>query len=66
MVKKVVRSQKVRIAMLQESKLKGTFDRLVKEIWGRRYIMWVAVDVVGAAGGLLLMWDTWLVSMLKS
>lgn len=61
-----LRSQKVQIAMLQKSKLKGVSDMLVKEIWGRRYVKWVAADAVGAAGGLLLVWDTRSVSVLNS
>eukprot|EP00268_Persea_americana_P001437 TRINITY_DN10442_c1_g1_i1.p1 TRINITY_DN10442_c1_g1~~TRINITY_DN10442_c1_g1_i1.p1 ORF type:complete len:115 (-),score=26.44 TRINITY_DN10442_c1_g1_i1:3-347(-) len=64
-VKELLRSQKVQIAMLQELKLKGVSDRLVKEIWGRRFVKWVAVDAVGAAGRLL-MWDTRSVSVLNS
>lgn len=65
-VKEVIRSHKIQIAMLQESKLKCTSDRQVKEIWGGRNIKWVVVDAVGAAGRLLLMWDTRSISMLNS
>ena len=65
-VKEMVTSQKVQIVMLQESKLKEVFDRLVKELWGRGYVNWVVVDAVGAAGGQLLLWDTCLVSGVKS
>ena len=32
-VKDLIRSQKIHIAMLQESKLKEVSDRLVKEFW---------------------------------
>ena len=52
--------------MLQESKLHGISDRGVAEIWGRRYVNGVAVDAVGAARGLLLMWDTRSVPVLNS
>ena len=38
----------------------------MKEIWGRRNVKWVAVDAVGAAGGLLTLGDTRSVSMVKS
>ena len=65
-VKEMVRSQKAQIAMLQGSKLKGVSKRFVKEIWGRRNIKWVAVDAVGAAGRLLMLWNTRSVSMVKS
>ena len=56
-VKEIVRSQKVQIVMLQETKLKGVSNNLVKEIWGRRSVKWVAVNAVGAAGGQMLLWD---------
>lgn len=59
-MKELVRSEKAHLAMLQESKLKGVSNRIMKEIWGKRFVKWVAVDAVGAAGagGLLLLWDT--------
>lgn len=41
-------------------------DRVIKEVWGRRNVKWVVVDAVGAAGGLLRLWDTRYVSVLQS
>ena len=62
----MVRSQKAHIVILPESKLKVVPDRVVREIWGRRNVKWVAIDAVGAASGLLTIWDTHLVSVVKS
>lgn len=65
-VKEVIKIHKIQIAMLQESKLKCTSDRQVKEIWGGRNIKQVVVDAIRAADRLLLMWDTRSISMLNS
>ena len=65
-MKDLRRRHKVQVAVLQESKLHEVSDRIVAEIWGRRHVKWVAVDAVGAAGGLLLMWDTRSVTVLDS
>lgn len=65
-VKEIIRSQKAQIVILQESKLKEVFERVLKEIWGRRLVDWVAVEAVGAAGGLLYLWDTRTISVERS
>ena len=62
----MIRSQKAQIVILQESKLKQVSERVVKEIWGRRQVDWVAVEAVGAASGLLTLWDTRTVSVERS
>ena len=62
----MVTSQKVQILMLQESKLKEVSNRLVRELWGWRYVNWVAVDAVGATGGQLSLWDTRSMSVVKN
>ena len=46
--------------------MKGVFERVVKEVWGRRQVKWVAVEAVGAAGGLRSLWDTRTVSVERS
>ena len=54
-VKELLTRKKVQIALLQETKLKKANDSMVKEVWGSRYLSWVAVDAVGSAGGLLVL-----------
>lgn len=51
-VKEMLRRHKLQITLIQESKLKEVTERIMKEIWGSRFIGWVAVEVVGSAGGL--------------
>lgn len=41
-IKEVLRINKVQIALLQESKLRIMSDRIVKEVWGGRFIKWGA------------------------
>lgn len=65
-VKDVICSNKVHVVMIQESKLKVMTDCISKEIWGSRYLKWQAIDSVGSAGGIILMWDTRKVHLLDS
>lgn len=32
-------------------------EKIVKDVWGSRFVKWVAVDVAGLAGGILLLLD---------
>ena len=66
MGKEMVRSQKAQIVILQESKLKEVSEKVVKEVWGRRQVDWVAAEAMGASGGLLTLWDTGSVSVVRS
>ena len=50
-MKELVSSQKAKMILLQETKLKGVTDKVVVEIGGMRNVKWEAVDVVGAAEG---------------
>lgn len=54
-MKELLRHQKAQIILLQETKLKGVIDNIVKEIGGMRNVKWKgeAVHAIGAAGGLL-------------
>ncbi|XXG61223.1 hypothetical protein AAC387_Pa04g2934 [Persea americana] len=62
-VKEMIRGQKAQIVILQESKLKEVSERVVKQVWGRRQVDWVAVEAVGVASGLLTLWDTRILSV---
>lgn len=41
-------------------------DRIARELWGSRAANWLAVDSVGSAGGIILIWDTWKVQVMDS
>eukprot|EP00268_Persea_americana_P015177 TRINITY_DN16895_c1_g4_i1.p1 TRINITY_DN16895_c1_g4~~TRINITY_DN16895_c1_g4_i1.p1 ORF type:complete len:121 (-),score=21.24 TRINITY_DN16895_c1_g4_i1:157-519(-) len=66
MVKELVRRQKVHIAMLQETKLKEVLHSIVRELWGRKHVKWVARDAIGTSGDLLVMWDSQFVDVSNS
>lgn len=56
-VEDVIRRNKVHLAMIQESKISCISDGIAKELWGSRSVKWLAVDSVGSAGGIILLWD---------
>lgn len=33
-------------------------NKIVREVWGSKYLRWIAIDAVGSAGGILLLWDS--------
>ncbi|XXG89343.1 hypothetical protein AAC387_Pa12g1363 [Persea americana] len=57
-VKETLRSNKVQIALIQETKLSSMSNKIVREVWGSKYLRWIAIDAVGSAGGILLLWDS--------
>lgn len=67
-VNELLRRQKVQIAVpvLQETKLKKVGDSIIKEVWGSRFINWVAVGAVGSSGGVFVLWDNRSVSIINS
>jgi hypothetical protein len=50
--------------LLQETKLEHISRRDVISVWGCPYVDWCYVAAIGAAGGILLMWDKRVVSRL--
>lgn len=65
-IKDILRRNKVRIALIQESKITEMTDKNVREVWGIRSVQWVALDAVGSTGGILLICDTRYVKMIDS
>lgn len=43
-VKEMIKWQKVHITLIQETKLREVNEKTVKEIWGTKFIGWVAVE----------------------
>jgi hypothetical protein len=62
MVRNLLRQWRVDVVCLQETKLEHISRRVVKSVWGCRYVDWCYVAAFGAAGGILLMWDKRVVS----
>ncbi|XP_059623206.1 uncharacterized protein LOC132266370 [Cornus florida] len=65
-VKSVIRKRGGYVVCLQETKLASTSDRLVRSLWGGRFVEWVVLDAVGSSGGILIMWDNRWVSKVDS
>ena len=57
-VKALLRRHKVQLTLLQETRLKEIDDSVIRETWGRKNVHWLAADVDGSSGGILILWDT--------
>ena len=53
----LLRSWKVDIVCLQETKLEWITRGIVRSIWGCPYVDWLYLGSDGASRGILLMWD---------
>ncbi|RVW78514.1 Transposon TX1 uncharacterized 149 kDa protein [Vitis vinifera] len=53
----VIRSQRVDLFCLQETKIQSLSEGLVRSLGAGRWSNWVALDAVGSAGGMLVCWD---------
>ncbi|RVW43464.1 Transposon TX1 uncharacterized 149 kDa protein [Vitis vinifera] len=56
-IKAVIRSQRVDLLCLQETKIQSLSEGLVRSLGAGRWSKWVALDAVGSAGGMLVCWD---------
>ena len=56
-IKNLIKSWKVDVICLQETKLEVMSRSLVKSLWGCHYVDWVYLGSVGTAEGILVMWD---------
>lgn len=65
-IKDVFRSNKVKVALIQESKLSSMTDRIAREAWGGRSTKWICVDAVGSTSGIILFWDCQAIGVLDS
>lgn len=50
---------------LQETKMEVMSRSLVKSLWGCHYVDWAYLGSVGAAEGILVMWDKRVVEKVK-
>ena len=58
LIKALIKSQKVDLICLQETKLKGVLNKLVRSLGVGRCMDWVASNVKGPSGGIIFFWDS--------
>ena len=64
-VKGLLNRWKCSVVCLQETKLRVVDERVVRSLWGRgRWVKWECLRADGTAGGILLMWDSRLLTCL--
>ncbi|GMI65215.1 hypothetical protein HRI_000190800 [Hibiscus trionum] len=56
-VQRLMRECKVKVCLIQESKLNVAKQGLCRKIWGNRHWSCESVPAVGSAGGLITSWD---------
>ena len=57
-VNELICNNKVQIALIQESKIASMTMRIVREVWGSKFVKWVTLEMVGSTGGILMLWDS--------
>ena len=62
-IKLVIKSQRVDVVCLQETKIKEMTMGLVRSLGVGRHLLWRAVNSRGAIGGILVFWDNRLVEL---
>lgn len=67
-IKRVISKESIRkfreeIVLLQETKISCMEDRIIRELWGRRFVKF---NSLRASGGILLMWNSHKFSMKES
>ena len=65
-VRNFIRSQRVDLVCLQETKIQGMNKALVHNIGVCRFLDWKFLDAEGTAGGILLFWDKRRSSLVES
>ena len=56
-IKSFLRSNRVDLVCLQETKVQQMNIGMVRSLGVGRYLNWIAFDAEGSAGGILLLWD---------
>lgn len=54
-VKTLLKEWKADVACLQETKLRNVSREVVRELCGSRWVDWIHLDAIGAAGGVLVL-----------
>ncbi|KAJ9704077.1 hypothetical protein PVL29_005385 [Vitis rotundifolia] len=64
-IKSVIKSNKVDVVCLQETKIKEMSMGIVRSLGVGRFLEWRAINSRGAAGGVLVFWDNRLIQLLE-
>ena len=56
-VRNLLHGWRADVVCLQETKLRGVSERMVRSLWRGRHVGWVALASCGAAGGIVVLWD---------
>ena len=65
LIKAVIKSQEVDLICLQETKLKGASNGLVRSLGAGRCMDWVSSNTTGASGGILILWDSRVLQLIE-
>jgi hypothetical protein len=65
-ISNLIRIWRANIVCFQETKMQSISSCFVQSLWGCPYVDWCLVDSRGASGGILLMWDSRVVSRIDS
>ena len=66
MTKAFLKTQRADLVCLQETKLKGITRGLLRSLSVGSFVDWVAVDAIGASGGILIFWDSRMFQLVDS
>ena len=64
-IKSVIKSNKVDVVCLQETKIKDMSTGIVRSLGVGRHIDWRAINSRGTVGGVLVFWDIRVVELLE-
>ena len=61
-VRNLVRKWGPNVIFLQETKMESITRAVINSLWRGQHVDWSYLGSSGASGGVLLMWDTWVVN----
>ncbi|RVW46326.1 LINE-1 reverse transcriptase-like [Vitis vinifera] len=64
-IKAMIRSQRVDLFCLQETKIQSMAEGVVRSLGTGRFLEWGALDAHGSAGGVLICWDKRTLEMIE-
>lgn len=65
-LKEMLKKNKINFDMIQETKIRSMSHKVVKELWVSLHVKWKALDAIGLASGILLLWDNCFIFVMNS